>query len=322
MSAADERARRRGYRAPPVYYPDLASVHERPRFTLTTVAYHETLPGHLLQLRRQADAAPTPAQVRSAPGYAEGWAIYAESLADRMGLLSPVEQVGFCQSAAVPPRPRRRRHRPSLARLGPGPRAAFPRGDCGVRAVLPLRAGGGPLRRRAGRICRRCGGGADADRSRGPPWRSARLSRSGAEHAGLCRSRRCARSPERSGEQAALGAPGPEDLLPAFDALAARQAQAEAVAAVGEKVGLDRHLRASSAERSRRVLATGTDGSSSAWRRKVGGDSAADVKVRRMGPLQLGVACSPTKFLRDPACAAGASSTRPDRSARRRGAGG
>lgn len=98
MSPPDERARRRGYRAPPAYYPDLATVHERPRFTLVTVAYHETLPGHLLQLRRQADAAPSPAQVRYAPGYAEGWAIYAESLADRLGLLSPVEQIGFCQS--------------------------------------------------------------------------------------------------------------------------------------------------------------------------------------------------------------------------------
>jgi uncharacterized protein (DUF885 family) len=98
MSPADEYARRRGYRAPPAYYPDLSTVHERPRFTLITVAYHETLPGHLLQLARQADAAPSPAQVRYAPGYAEGWAIYAESLADRMRLLEPVEQVGFCQS--------------------------------------------------------------------------------------------------------------------------------------------------------------------------------------------------------------------------------
>jgi uncharacterized protein (DUF885 family) len=98
MSPADERARRRGYREPPFYYPDLAAVRDRPSFTLTTVAYHETIPGHLLQLRRQADAAPTPLQIRYAPGYAEGWAIYAESLADRMGLLSPVEQIGFLQS--------------------------------------------------------------------------------------------------------------------------------------------------------------------------------------------------------------------------------
>jgi uncharacterized protein (DUF885 family) len=98
MSAGDENAHRRGYREPPFYHPDLATVHERPRFTLVTVAYHETLPGHLLQLRRQADAAPSAAQVRYAPGYAEGWAIYAESLADSMGLLSPVEQIGFVQS--------------------------------------------------------------------------------------------------------------------------------------------------------------------------------------------------------------------------------
>jgi len=98
MSPADAQARRRGYRAPPFYFPDLATVRDRPRFTLVPVAYHETLPGHLLQLSRQSDAVPAPAQVRYAPGYAEGWAIYAESLADRMGMLSPVEQVGFCQS--------------------------------------------------------------------------------------------------------------------------------------------------------------------------------------------------------------------------------
>jgi uncharacterized protein (DUF885 family) len=98
MSPADEHARRRGYRAPPFYFPDLATVRDRPRFTLVPVAYHETLPGHLLQVPRQSDAAPAPAQVRYAPGYTEGWAIYAESLADRMGMLSPVEQVGLCQS--------------------------------------------------------------------------------------------------------------------------------------------------------------------------------------------------------------------------------
>jgi uncharacterized protein (DUF885 family) len=98
MSAADEAAGRRGYRDPPYYYPDLAKVPERPDFTLTTVAYHETIPGHLLQLARHAAAAPHPMQLRYAAGYLEGWAIYAESLADRMGLLSPVQQLGFLQS--------------------------------------------------------------------------------------------------------------------------------------------------------------------------------------------------------------------------------
>jgi uncharacterized protein (DUF885 family) len=104
MTEADERAARRGYRDPPstagpgAYYPDLSAVQERPDWTLTTVAYHESIPGHLLQLRRQALADPHPLQVRYAAGYSEGWAIYAESLADRIGLLSPLQQLGFLQS--------------------------------------------------------------------------------------------------------------------------------------------------------------------------------------------------------------------------------
>lgn len=100
MTAAEERAAKRGYRDPVAgaYYPDLAAVRERPAWTLTTVAYHETLPGHLLQLRREAQADPHPLQVKYAPGYPEGWAIYAEALVDAMGLLSPLEQLGFIQS--------------------------------------------------------------------------------------------------------------------------------------------------------------------------------------------------------------------------------
>jgi uncharacterized protein (DUF885 family) len=104
MSPADERAARRGYRDPPTaagpgaYYPDLSAVHERPRWTLATVAYHETIPGHLLQAAHHAAADPHPLQLRYAPGYAEGWAIHAEALADDIGLLPPAEQLGFIQS--------------------------------------------------------------------------------------------------------------------------------------------------------------------------------------------------------------------------------
>jgi Bacterial protein of unknown function (DUF885) len=100
MSADEERAGKRGYRDPAAgaYYPDLAAVQERPAWTLATVAFHETVPGHLLQLARQARSDPHPLQVRYAPGYPEGWAIYAEALVDSMGLLSPAEQLGFIQS--------------------------------------------------------------------------------------------------------------------------------------------------------------------------------------------------------------------------------
>jgi len=104
MSPADEGAARRGYRdpatpaGPGAYYPDLSAVDERPAWTLTTVAFHETIPGHLLQLGRQRLADPHPLQLRHAPGYAEGWAIYAENLAAAMGVMTPVEELGFIQS--------------------------------------------------------------------------------------------------------------------------------------------------------------------------------------------------------------------------------
>jgi uncharacterized protein (DUF885 family) len=91
---------KRGYRDfdRMVYFPDLHDLPARPSWTLTTVAYHETLPGHLLQYPFQRVAAPHPLRLRFAPGYAEGWAIYAESLADDMGLLGPLEQLGYLQS--------------------------------------------------------------------------------------------------------------------------------------------------------------------------------------------------------------------------------
>jgi uncharacterized protein (DUF885 family) len=103
MAAADERAGRRGYRdsptpaGPGAYYPDLATVRERPSWTLTPVAFHETVPGHLLQLERQQSADPHPLQIRYAPGYPEGWAMYAESLAGEMDW--PIaDRLGFIQS--------------------------------------------------------------------------------------------------------------------------------------------------------------------------------------------------------------------------------
>ncbi|MEA3010683.1 MAG: hypothetical protein QOJ91_2375 [Sphingomonadales bacterium] len=103
MAPADEAAGRRGYRDPPTpagagaYYPDLATVRERPSWTLTPVAFHETIPGHLHQLERQQRADPHPLQLRYAPGYPEGWAMYAESLAGEMDW--PIaDRLGFLQS--------------------------------------------------------------------------------------------------------------------------------------------------------------------------------------------------------------------------------
>lgn len=103
MAPADERSGRRGYRdpstaaAPGAYFPDLSHVSDRPSWTLTPVAFHETIPGHLLQLARQQRADQHPLQLRYAPGYSEGWAIYAEALAGDWDW-PPADRLGFLQS--------------------------------------------------------------------------------------------------------------------------------------------------------------------------------------------------------------------------------
>lgn len=62
----------------------------RPRFALEATAYHEAVPGHHLQLDVAQRLTGLPAFRRHsvAPAYAEGWGLYAELLADEMGLYS------------------------------------------------------------------------------------------------------------------------------------------------------------------------------------------------------------------------------------------
>jgi uncharacterized protein (DUF885 family) len=61
------------------------------------VAYHEAVPGHHLQIAsaQQLDL-PTFRRDMILNGYAEGWAVYAERLADELGLYAdPVSQLGY-----------------------------------------------------------------------------------------------------------------------------------------------------------------------------------------------------------------------------------
>ncbi|HZB49325.1 MAG TPA: DUF885 domain-containing protein [Mycobacteriales bacterium] len=62
----------------------------RPRFVLEATAYHEAVPGHHLQFEVGQRLTGLPAFRRHsvAPAYAEGWGLYAELLADEMGLYS------------------------------------------------------------------------------------------------------------------------------------------------------------------------------------------------------------------------------------------
>jgi uncharacterized protein (DUF885 family) len=65
-----------------------------PRFDAETTAFHETWPGHHLQIAIALAAEDRPAVSRylSCNAYVEGWALYAERLADELGLFSSDEE--------------------------------------------------------------------------------------------------------------------------------------------------------------------------------------------------------------------------------------
>jgi len=94
MSVADEARGRGGYREPLAYYVDLKSIRERPAWTLPSVAFHETVPGHALQATLQS---PDPAKQPYLSVYSEAWATYAEQLAADLGAYAgdPLGEIGY-----------------------------------------------------------------------------------------------------------------------------------------------------------------------------------------------------------------------------------
>ena len=105
MTAADVAAGRGGYREAPsgdkagAYCVDLRAIRERPAWTLPSAAFHEVIPGHLLQLPLQAAARPPPDRVKAAGAYFEAWGIYAEQLAADLGAYAhdPRGEIGYLQ---------------------------------------------------------------------------------------------------------------------------------------------------------------------------------------------------------------------------------
>ncbi len=90
---------------PGAYYINLRNTAEWPKFTLPTLTYHEGVPGHHWQIAIAQEAQGLPF-LRSAllgfNAYVEGWALYAEQLADEMGVYAddPLGRLGYLQSAA------------------------------------------------------------------------------------------------------------------------------------------------------------------------------------------------------------------------------
>ncbi|MEU5263537.1 DUF885 domain-containing protein [Amycolatopsis sp. NPDC021455] len=75
---------------PGTYYANTYEAEKRPRFTSEAIAFHEAVPGHHFQLSLAQDLTGLPLlrRILHVNAYGEGWGLYAERLADEMGLYS------------------------------------------------------------------------------------------------------------------------------------------------------------------------------------------------------------------------------------------
>jgi uncharacterized protein (DUF885 family) len=84
---------------PGLVYFNLHDTAEWPKWTLATTVFHEGLPGHQLEggLALSNKNLPLIRKALGFSGYAEGWALYAEQLADEMGMYDddPLGRVGY-----------------------------------------------------------------------------------------------------------------------------------------------------------------------------------------------------------------------------------
>lgn len=87
---------------PGIYYINLRDTFDRPKFGLPTLTYHEAVPGHHLQgsLAQESSEIPLIRRHSFYSAYGEGWALYAEQLADEMGMYegNPLGRAGMLQS--------------------------------------------------------------------------------------------------------------------------------------------------------------------------------------------------------------------------------
>ena len=87
---------------PGLVYFNLHDSAEWPKWDLATTVFHEGLPGHQLEggLALSNKSLPLIRKTLGFSGYAEGWALYAEQLADEMGMYEddPLGRIGYLRA--------------------------------------------------------------------------------------------------------------------------------------------------------------------------------------------------------------------------------
>ncbi len=90
---------------PGVYWINLRAAGENPSWFLSTLTYHEAIPGHHLQraIAGEATGLPMLRKVLGNSSYTEGWALYAEQLAVEMGMYDhdPLGHIGQLHDAIL-----------------------------------------------------------------------------------------------------------------------------------------------------------------------------------------------------------------------------
>ena len=88
---------------PAIYYVNLQDTGNWPRYTLSSLTMHEAIPGHAWQgayLAERRDRVPAISALLGFNAFVEGWALYAEQLADEAGLYAddPMGRLGYLQA--------------------------------------------------------------------------------------------------------------------------------------------------------------------------------------------------------------------------------
>jgi uncharacterized protein (DUF885 family) len=80
------------------YYINTSSPETRPRYEAEALAYHESVPGHHLQIAiaQELEGIPDFRKNSGVTAFIEGWGLYSERLADEMGLYtSDLDRIGI-----------------------------------------------------------------------------------------------------------------------------------------------------------------------------------------------------------------------------------